>query len=53
MSKDQWIADYERVGEHFTDGRITRAQAEHELKVLGFDPAEIAEQLDAIQADME
>lgn len=51
LSKDQWMADYERVGEDFASGRIDRAEAEHEMKVLGFDPAEIAEHLDAIEAD--
>lgn len=51
MSKDQWIADYERVGEAFAEGRITRREAEIRMKILGFDPAEIAAHLDEIDRD--
>ena len=52
MSKDLWLADVERVERQFADGIIDRDEAEHDLKVLGFDPPEIATMLDAIQADM-
>ena len=48
MSKDLWLAEVDRVGEDFADGRITRDEAEAELKRLGFDPQEIADQLDEI-----
>lgn len=51
MSKDLWIADYERVGVDFGEDRITRGEAEREMKRLGFDPAEIANELDAIEAE--
>ena len=51
MSKDQWLAEVERIERQFADGIIDRDEAAHDLKVLGFDPAEIAEQLDTIEAE--
>ena len=51
MSKDLWLADLERTERQFADGMIDRDGAEHELKVLGFDPHEIATMLDAIEQD--
>lgn len=53
MSKDQWLAEVERIEWQFADGIIDREEAEHELKVLGFDPAEIATALDAIAATVQ
>ena len=52
MSKDQWVDAFERVGKDFADGKITRAGAEHQLKMLGFDAAGIAVLLDALEAEM-
>ena len=50
MSKDQWIAEHERCLEDFADNG-DREAAEQELARLGFDPHEIAEQLDAVEAE--
>ena len=55
MSKDQWIADYERVFDDY--GRdverhgeeYAEAQARATLKSLGFDPAEIDDNISAMK----
>jgi hypothetical protein len=52
MSKDQWLAEYEGIGNDYADGRINRAEAERLMKGLGFDRAEIAEHLDATEREM-
>ena len=51
MSKDLWLADVERTERQFADEMIDRDEAAHDLKVLGFDPHEIATMLDAIEAE--
>lgn len=52
MSKDLWLADVERTWRQFADGIIDRDEAAHGLKVLGFNPHEIATMLDAIEAEI-
>jgi hypothetical protein len=51
MSKDQWIAEHVRIGDEYGCDKIERTEAERQLRVLGFDPGEIADQLDAIDRD--
>ena len=51
MSKDLWLADVERTERQFADEMIDRDEAAHDLKVLGFDPHEIATMLDAIESE--
>lgn len=45
MSKDQWIAEHERVLEEWESGELEVYEAYIELRHLGFDPGEIAQQL--------
>lgn len=51
MSKDLWLAEHERIGDEYGCDEIERAEAERRLRALGFDPDEIADQLDAIDRD--
>ena len=48
--KDQWIAEYERIGDDYPD-EITREEAENRMKTLGFDPREIKDQLDMLEEE--
>ncbi len=48
-SKDQWIAEYERIGDDYPD-IITREEAENRMKALGFDQREIEDALDMMEA---
>lgn len=50
MSKDLWQIDYDRIGEDFADGTIDAEEAADRLRRLGFDPGEIADHLEALQA---
>jgi hypothetical protein len=50
MSKDQWIMEYELIGESFASDEITREEAEARMKALGVDPDEIQNHLDAVLA---
>ena len=57
MSKDQWIADYERVFDDFDRDaekhgeEYAEQQARATLKSLGFDPPEIDDNISAIKGD--
>ncbi len=48
--KDQWIAEYERIGDEYAGGDIPRGIAEERLKDLGLDMLEIKEALDEAKA---
>lgn len=43
MSKDQWIADVERLEERFADDQLTADEFTKEMRWMGFDPKEIEE----------
>jgi len=46
MSKDQWIADYERILDNLADGSTTREDAIISLGNLGFTNSEIQQILE-------
>ncbi len=48
MSKDLWIDEHERIGDEYAAGEIDREEAESRMRGLGFDAAEIQDQLDTI-----
>lgn len=56
MTSDLWLMEYERVADEYTHdcNRYDEEQAEkiarHSLKSLGFDPAEIDEQISEMKA---
>jgi len=45
MSKDQWIAEYERIMDDFHDGEASLSETGERLESLGIDPHEIREML--------
>lgn len=51
LSKDQWLMEYEQIGEQYQAGWLDRDQAEREMRALGFDHSEIATHLDALDAE--
>ena len=51
MSKDLWFQEYENIGEEYWSGDIEREEAADRLKVLGFDPDEITDELDKMQSE--
>jgi len=47
MSKDQWIAEHERILENYASRMIDKGEAETQLADLGLIPSEIKDDLDA------
>ena len=51
MSKDQWIADNERVLEDYQDGEISLGEAGDRLIEQGFDQHEVREMLQELEIE--
>ena len=51
MSKDQWIADVEKIQEDFCDDKLTADEFTSEMRWMGFNQKEIDEQIVQILTD--
>ena len=47
--KELWMNEYERIGDEYPI-KIDREEATRRMKALGFDPHEITDHLDALEA---
>jgi hypothetical protein len=52
MSEEMWFDEYEAIGQEYGDGDITRAVAVARMEGLGFDKAEIEDELGAIDQEL-
>ena len=51
MTKDQWMIEYERIGEEYVAGQIDRDEAMVRLRAIGFDADEIDDHLSSLDED--